>query len=61
MNDNEEYTSYIFEFLTIKGRKRFVQEVKNEVATVLMGNKLVPIPLKTIPLNERNAIMAASL
>jgi hypothetical protein len=61
MNDNEEYTCYIFEFLTIKGRRRFVQEVKNEVATVLMGSKLVPIPLKTIPLNERNAIMAASL
>jgi hypothetical protein len=61
MNDNEEYTTYIFEFLTVKGRKRFVQEVKNEIATVLMGHKLVPIPLKTIPLNERNAIMAASL
>lgn len=61
MNDNEEYTTYIFEFLTVKGRKRFVQEVKNEIATVLMGSKFESIPLKTIPLNERNAIMAASL
>jgi hypothetical protein len=61
MNDNQEYTAYIFEFLSVNGRRRFVQEVKNHVATVLIKDKLQPIPLKAMSKKERTAILAAAL
>ncbi len=61
MSENSQYSTYIYEFLNINGRKKFVQEVKNGIAIVLNKNKVEAIPLRKLKQPERNAIINAAL
>ncbi len=52
MPDNLNYTTHIYAKLTVNGRKRFVQEITNHHALVIIDGKMEKLPVSMIKKSE---------
>jgi hypothetical protein len=52
MPENLNYTTHIYAKMTVNGRKRFVQEITNHHALVIIDGKLEKLPVSKINKKE---------